>query len=170
MKAISYILRALVIINIGLIIFGNSVLAQTKPLRDQLIGVWTLVSNDHITSDGVRRQLFGKSPKGILMLNADGRYAHIQVNPNRPKFKSNNRLEGTAEENKAALRGAVASFGTWSVNESKQLLVFNVEGSVFPNREGKVTRRSISLSGDELRYTNPATSGGKAEAVYKRAR
>jgi len=168
--AISYAFRAFVIISTGVVYFGSSALGQGKPLRDQLIGIWTLVSNDHIASDGVRRQLFGANPKGVLILDADGRYAHIQVDPNRPKFKRNSRLQGTAEENRAALRGATASFGTWSVDESKHLLVFNVEGSLFPNREGGVTRRSIALSGDELRYTNPATSGGKAEAVYKRAR
>ena len=96
---------------LGLILGANDALAQQKSLREQLIGTWMLVSNDNVAPDGTKRQLFGPSPKGILILEANGRYAQIQVNPNRPKFKASNRLEGTPVENAAVVRATSGSCG-----------------------------------------------------------
>jgi hypothetical protein len=36
----------------------------------------------------------------------------------RPEFAINNRLQGTAEENKAIVQGTVAFYGTWTVDET----------------------------------------------------
>jgi Lipocalin-like domain len=87
-------------------------LSQQKSFKDELIGSWTIVSNDNIGVDGEKRQIFGPNPKGLFILGADGRYALVVVNPDRPKFKGASRLEGTSEENKAVIAGTVASFGT----------------------------------------------------------
>src|SRR5262245_11529038 len=88
--------------------------SQQKSLKEQLVGTWTLVSNDNVNSDGTKRQIFGPNPKGIMIIDAGGRFAVIATNPDRPKFKGRTRLDGTAEENKAAIAGTVAAFGTWS--------------------------------------------------------
>ena len=142
--------------------------AQGKSFRDQFIGSWSLVSSDNYTPDGTKRQLLGPTPKGILILGADGRYAQIQVDPNRPKFKSSNRLEGTPEENTAAIKGATAQFGTWSVSEADKTLTYNVDDAVWPNSAGGVEKRTVALTGDELKYTNPGAAGGRAEVIYRR--
>src|SRR5262245_27705235 len=96
-------------------LLSGAAVSQQTSLKEQLIGTWTLVSNDNVSSDGTKRQIFGPNPKGIMILDADGRFALIAANPDRPKFKGNTRLDGTAEENKAATAGTVAAFGTWSV-------------------------------------------------------
>lgn len=101
---------------LGLALLPGSAHAQQKPLKEQLAGTWTIISNDNVAPDGTKRQLFGPNPKGILVLAANGQYAQIIVLPNRPNFKVNNRLEGTPEENKAAVHGTTATFGTWSVD------------------------------------------------------
>jgi hypothetical protein len=98
---------------------GNAV-AQTKSLKEQLTGTWIVVTNDSVAPDGTKRQLFGPNPKGLLLFDATGHYAQILVLPDRPKFKINNRLEGTPEENKAAVQGTTATFGTWSVDEASK--------------------------------------------------
>lgn len=36
----------------------------------------------------------------------------VNINPDTPKFASNNRANGTAEENKAAVAGGIGFFGT----------------------------------------------------------
>ena len=69
-------------------------ISQQKSLKDQLIGTWVLISNDKIEQDGTRRQQFGPNPKGLMILDAGGRYTLIQIDPNRPKFKINNRQIG----------------------------------------------------------------------------
>ena len=84
---------------------------------------------------------------------------------------SNNRLEGTADENKSAVHGAIAYFGTYTVNESDHTLNFRIERCTFPNWDGTAQKRSVTITGDEMKYTNMAASGGgKAELVWKRAK
>jgi hypothetical protein len=164
-------LTSITVLCLGLILGANDALAQQKSLREQLIGTWMLVSNDNVAPDGTKRQLFGPSPKGILILEANGRYAQIQVNPNRPKFKASNRLEGTPEENAAVVRATSGSFGTWSVNEVDKTIVLHSDFSIFPNFDGTDSKRAITLTGDQLKYINPtASGGGTAEAVYERAK
>jgi hypothetical protein len=154
---------------LGLALLPGSALAQQKSLKEQLAGTWTIVSNDNVAPDGTKRQLFGPNPKGILVLAANGQYAQIIVLPNRPNFKVNNRLEGTPEENKAAVLGTTATFGTWSFDEASKTLIVRNKGGMFPNQVGTESKRSITLTGDQLRVSNPApASGGRSESVWKR--
>jgi hypothetical protein len=64
---------------LGLALLPGSALAQQKPLKEQLAGTWTIISNDNVAPDGTKRQLFGPNPKGILVLAANGQYAQIIV-------------------------------------------------------------------------------------------
>jgi hypothetical protein len=157
---------------LGLALVPSSAVSQQKSLKDQLVGTWTIVSSDNVAPDGAKRQLFGPNPKGILILDAGGQYATVIVRPGRPKFASNNRLQGTLEENKAAQEGAVGTFGTWSVNEADKTIVLRIAGAVYPNQEGTDGKRSISsLTADELKWNNPAPgSGGSTETVWRRAK
>jgi hypothetical protein len=166
--------------NIG--IFGAAIVAlalqpslavaQQKTLKDQLVGVWTLVTVDNVAPDGSKRELFGPKPKGTLILDASGRYAQVQVHPDRPRFKANNRLNGTPEENKAVIAGAYASSGTWSIDEADKSLTRIFEASAtFPNEEGKASKWSITLTGDELTALLPTPSaGGKTTLVWRRVK
>lgn len=150
--------------------FGIAV-AEQRPLKEQLIGVWTLVSNEHTLPDGSKRPLYGAEPKGTLILAADGRYATISVSSDRLTFKSNNRLQGTTEENQSAVRGTNASFGTWSAEEASQSLILRFEGNLFRNLEGTDSKRAVTLVGDMMTVINPAPGvGGRAEIAYRRAR
>ena len=146
-------------------------LAQQKSLKEQIVGTWTLVSNDNVGSDGTKRQLFGAKPKGILILDASGHYAQIYFHADLPKFKVNNRLEGTPEENKAVVHGTSAQFGTWSVDEAGKTLTRRIEGSLLPNQVALETKNPVTLAGDELKMTATAPgSGGTSENVFKRAK
>jgi hypothetical protein len=166
------ILSIFAITVLGLALLSGSAVSQQKLLKDQLVGTWTLVSNDNVAPDGTKRQIFGANPKGILILDPNGRYAQIFVRPGRPKFKANNRLQGTPEEIKAAYEGALVHFGTWSVTEVDKTIVVRTEGALYPNQEGTEGKRSIvSLTGDELKLVNPASgAGGTTEAVFRRAK
>ena len=158
---------------LGLALLPSSTFAQQRTLKEQLVGTWTLVSAGTTAQDGTNTALFGANPKGILMFDAGGRFTQVQVRSDRPKFKSNNRLEGTAEENKATIAGGVGQFGTWSANETDKTFIMHMEGNVsFPNEEGTDQKRNvISLTASELKYLIPtAGSGGRVELVYSRAK
>jgi hypothetical protein len=152
----------------GLASLPTSAVSQQKSLKDQLAGVWTLVSCDSTFPNGTKQPYCGNS-NGILVLDAGGRYAMMTAKRDRPKFTTPNRLEASAEEFKAAAQGLVAQFGTWSVNDTDKTLTRHVEGALFPNIEGTDDSTSFSLAGDELKLTNnQPTGGGKLESVYRR--
>jgi hypothetical protein len=157
---------------LGLALLPSAATSQQRSLKEQLVGIWTLVSNDNIAPDGAKRQIFGANPTGILIYEANGRYAQIFLRPGRPKFKANNRLRGTPEEIKAAYEGALVHFGTWSVSEEDKTIVLHTEGALYPNQEGTQGGRSIvSLTADELTLVNAASgAGGRTEAVFRRAK
>jgi hypothetical protein len=155
----------------GFVLHSGDVRAQQRRLKEQLVGAWTLVSNDNVAPNGARRQIFGPHPAGILILDASGRYAQIMADPDRPKFKGRTRLEGTPEENTAVVRATAAHFGTWSVNEADKSLTMHMVINIFPNDDDTDSKRSFTLTGDELKQVNPGpSSGGTAEVVFKRAK
>jgi hypothetical protein len=119
---------------LGLALLPGSAPAQQAALKDQIAGTWRIVSNDNVAPDGTKRQLFGSNPKGVLILAANGQYVQIFTRGDAPKFKANNRLEGTPEEMKAAYQGMVATFGTWSVDEAGKAIVTRIDGSLFPTQ------------------------------------
>jgi hypothetical protein len=153
---------------LGFALLSGGAIGQTKSLKEHLTGTWTFVSSNAVRPDGTNYQR-GANPKGILLLEANGRFAQILLRSDVPKFKSNNRSEGTAEENKAVVEGTTASFGTWSVDEGNKTLILQVDGNVFPNLAGTESKRPFTLAGDELRVSNPTpAAGGKSESVFKR--
>jgi hypothetical protein len=136
---------------------GNAVAQSAK----DLVGSWTIVSVDG----------YGPSPKGSLILEANGRYSLQLTRSDPSKYASNNRTQGTPAEYKATVEGSLSYFGTYAVSGTD--LIFHVEGSTFPNWIGTDQKRvNLSVTGDELKYTNTAASGGGAvlPLVWKRAK
>jgi Lipocalin-like domain len=150
---------------------GSDAFAQGKSLKEQLVGTWTMVSNVNMHPDGSKFEALGPNPRGVFMLDANGHFAITLLGEGRRKFASNNRLESTPDENKSVVQGAIAYFGTYTVNEADHTLNFHIERCTFPNWDGTDQKRSVTITGDEMKYTNTAASGGgKAELVWKRAK
>jgi hypothetical protein len=167
-------LRALAALLAILISLDEAAAQPAKSLRQQLIGTWSFVIAEITTADGKKPLPFGDTPKGMLIFTADGHFSQVHVAGGLPRIASNNRLAGTPEENKAILAGSLALFGTYTVDEAKRTLTFQIEASKFPNLEGVAQTRTIdALSDDEFRNTNPAaTRDGPAVAmnIYRRAK
>jgi hypothetical protein len=143
------------------------------PANQQFVGTWTLVSIHYVEPDGRTIEPFGPGAAGLLYFDSAGHFATQVMAANRPRFASNNRMIGTADENKAVSQGVVAYFGTYSVDDANRVVTLHIEQSSFPNWNGTDQRRTFTFARDELRYTaanstaNPAES---AELVWKRAR
>ena len=157
---------------LGLALLPGSAVSQQKSLKDQLVGTWTLVSSAQTTKAGVKSDRWGPNPKGRVIFEANGRYSFMIFRSDIPKFAVNNLNQGTAEENKAAIQGMTANYGTWSVDESTKTITTNVEAASFPNLMGGGQKRIISsLTADELKYTNTTSLIDTVdEAVWKRAK
>jgi hypothetical protein len=142
----------------------GSAMAQTAK---DLVGTWSNVSNVTLHPDGKRTDNFGPKGSGMLILGADGRFVVLNINPETPKFASNNRAQGTPEENKAAVLGAIGLFGTYALDG--KVIRMKVEGSTYPNWTGtEQTRNIVSFSADEFKWTVAGSLGGTGELVWKR--
>jgi len=157
---------------LGLTLLPDNVAGQQRTLKEQIVGTWTVVSTVNAQKDGSKVDQFGANPKGSITFDSNGRYMLMIVRSDLPKFAANRADEGSADENKAVLKGLIAHFGTYSINEADKTLTTHVEASSFPNLAGKEQKRTItSVTADELKYTNPATAfGTSAEVVWRRAK
>ena len=135
--------------------------APAKSMKEAIVGSWSLLIDDAVKPDGTHAPNFGPNPVGLAMFGPDGHFSVQITRAGRPKFASNNRTTGTADENKAVVAGSNAFFGTYALNEADKTLTLRVEASTYPNLEGTQQKRTITslTAGDELTWTNPATHG-----------
>ena len=133
--------------------------------KDQLIGTGMLVS----AQNEKKAEIFGPHPVGMLVFDASGHFTSQVMRGDLPKFASPNRTKATPEESQAVIRGYIAYFGTYTVTAPGTLSLHIISGS-FPNWNGADQQRSFVINGDELQYTNLATSFGDASAhlLWKR--
>ena len=141
--------------------------ASAQPAAE-LVGAWTIVSNDTVQPDGSRAAVLGPNPLTQLIFTSDGRFSQILLRSDLPKFASGNRATGTPDEYAAVVKGSYAVFGAYSI--SNKVVTLRVEGSAFPNLTGSTqTRPLVSLTADQLAWTNPVgTTGVRIETVWKR--
>ena len=136
-----------------------------------LAGTWTLVAADLIRPDGSRARDYGAAPAGLMMIDAQGRYAVQIYKSERPRFAGADKKNGTPAEFEAAVMGSSAHFGTVAVDEAARTLTFSIANAAFPNWEGTQQKRSYELNGDELSYRVPARPDGNIPlSVWRRVR
>jgi hypothetical protein len=132
-----------------------------------IAGTYRTASNINTSADGKRTEVFGPKGTGMAIFTPEGRFAVVNVNPDTPKFASNSRATGTAEENKAMVMGGIALFGTYTISDG--VLVMNIEASTYPNWTGtRQTRTLSSITADQIKWTLPGSAGGTSEVVYQR--
>ena len=147
--------------------------AQQKPLKEQLAGAWTMVSWDVTPKGGTKEPSFivGPNPKGIMILDASGRFAQVRGRPDRPKLKvTSPRQDIPAAELSEAVRSFGANFGTWTVNEADKALIQKFELALIPNNDTNEVKYSVSLIKDQLRLVSVTSAGTTNELVYRRAK
>jgi ABC-type transport system substrate-binding protein len=159
---------AVTVLGLALLAGGAAEAAKAKFNKKQLVGGWELVTAGAPNPD---IQSFGPGD-GYAVFQPNGHFSLQLVLPNLPKFASNNRAKGTPDENKAVVQGSIAYFGTYSLDGSDGTLTLHIERCTFANWDGTDLKRPIiSLTADELKYTNPAASvGGATELVWKRVK
>jgi hypothetical protein len=145
---------------------------SNKPLKEQLIGTWTLVSVDNIYPDSSRVHPYGENPKGMLVFDNRSNYAIQIYKAIRPKIASGDKNICTPEESKALIQGSNAHFGKYTVDEAKHTITFKVNHASFPNWEGIDQERTYIYTANRISYVvTHTTQGGKAvvaEVVWKR--
>ena len=157
------VFRLSVIVAFGLALLPWGAVAQQTTLKEQLVGMWALVSAENTNADGTKSMPFGPNPRGIAVLDANGRFVILNMTSTLPKIASNNRASATPEENKAIVSGSLGLYGTWTVNEAEKTLVWRIEASTFENWVGQEQKRPInSVTTDQISWINPTASTGVA--------
>jgi hypothetical protein len=172
-RQVAIALLVVAVLSGGILSGALDVRAQEKAvtLAQQVQGSWTLVAL-YVEQDGKKIEPFGSKPRGSMILSPNGRFSVILIREGLPKFASNNRVKGTAEENQAVVQGSLAYYGRYEVvSEKEHTGNMRVEGSTFPNWDGEDQKRVWTVKGDELSVSNPSASiGGVAFIIWKRVK
>ncbi len=158
---------------LALVASGVGAQAQQKSLKDRMLGTWHFVIAEVTAPDGAKSLPFGPKPRGMVIFTPEGNFMQIHIAAEVPKIANGNRLNATAEEYAGIMRGTIAQFGTYTVDEEKKQFTMKFTASTFPNWEGVSQTRSIDkLTDDEFINTNPQVGAGRGSAynLYKRAK
>jgi Lipocalin-like domain len=156
---------------LGLALVPGSASAQTKSLKDQLVGTWMFVKSINTRADGTKYDAWGDNPKGTTIYDADGHYAFMIMRADLPKVTD--RTKVTPEEGKAVAAGSIAYYGTYTVDEASKTVTLHVDGSTVAGLNGTDQKRIIkSITADQMNTLNPVTSDGgtPADTIYRRAK
>ncbi|CCE04570.1 exported hypothetical protein [Bradyrhizobium sp. STM 3843] len=158
-----------IIISLGLVLMATS--AQSAP-ANKVLGTWRMISAQ-IDPDGRNVPAYGPVPNGLLVFTADMHFVEVLTDSTIPKFASNARGHGTAEENQAAMAGSIGFFGTYEVDENGEFSGNRVEGSTFPNWVGDIrTRKQLRLDvdGDRMSENFLRPEGTRIVITWQRVR
>ena len=100
-----------------------SLSAKARSAKD-IVGSWSFLLNETTNANGTKINTYGAKPKGILMFDGGGHFSLFIANPDRTKFASGSRLQGTPEEYKAAVQGSISYFGKYSIDEKRESYQF----------------------------------------------
>jgi lipocalin-like protein len=165
------ILSISAIVAFSLALLPGGAVGQQKSIKEQIVGVWTLVSFDSFDSSGAKiPNMEGGNLKGQYIFADNGRMS-LQVISEYPKLASNDRMKTTAAEEKAIAHGILSYFGSYTINEADKTVSLNIERSSFPNQVAPSVKRVVTFTGDELKLDNPGRlAGGRTVMVWRRVK
>jgi hypothetical protein len=134
--------------------------SMSKEVIPELDGSWKLISFYSKDSNGQTTYPFGKDARGRLIYGPDGRLAVQLMNPNRPRFASNDPLVTSEAEVRAAFDGYTAYYGTYSVNPDEKTIVHHIEAALLPNWVGTDQLRHFEFDGKYLTLKGDLLLGG----------
>ena len=113
---------------------------------------------------------YGDKPRGQMILTPDGRYSIVLSRAEMPKIASGSRTKATAEENKAVVDGSIAHSGRYTIDDGGKSITFHIETSTFPNWNGTMQKRPLSVKGELLVYTvaTPSAGGAPNDVTWRR--
>jgi len=148
---------------------GGSTQGQTI---NDVAGFYRLVAIDNVRPNGEVVPQYGPNPKGALSLDPSGRYVLFVRRAQLTNFEAPNIREGSAQENRAVVRGSLAHSGTYTIDGSAKTITLRVEASTFPNLDGTEIKRPFTLVENDLTYSMsvPSVGSGIARLVWRRVK
>jgi hypothetical protein len=132
---------------------------------------WRLVSGT-VDRAGKKIRLSLPRLQGFLMFDGNNHFLIVITHFGRSRPPSNSTAAPTPRGSQATWQRSVASFGSYSINESDHTISAHIDSSTFPKWVGTDQKRQFTLVGDTLRLTNSSASGPgtTADLVWKRVK
>jgi Lipocalin-like domain len=126
--------------------------ASARPLQEQLVGAWELVSYEARCDNDERTvHPLGDDASGYVMYTPDGHVSVQIMRPGRPPYQVAGPGDGTAAERAEAADGYLAYSGSYRVDDS--VVIHEIDVSLLPNWVGESLRRKVTLDGRRLELT-----------------
>lgn len=132
---------------------------MSTPLRDALIGVWTLTAYTNSHDGTPDTHPFGPDPRGYLIYTADGIVSAQLMKPDRKPFASQDWNTGTPLEFQQARSGYIAYCGRFWVDEAQRTVTHLPDVALLPNLLHQNQIRNITLHGEQLILRTIGQSG-----------
>jgi hypothetical protein len=136
-------------------------------IRRQLIGSWRLVTWEVCDADGTVTRPLGAGEVGQLMYDEGGRMSAQLMQPDQPRFASDNPRQATPEEKARAWSDYFGYFGTYTIDEHARAVTHHIEGSWFPNLVGEAQKRYYRFDGEQL-VLNATTAWGEVLIIWEK--
>jgi hypothetical protein len=141
--------------------------APNPSIQQRFIGSWKLISYQFTSANGEVTYPRGRDAVGRITYDQTGRMSVQIMQPGRPNFAGIDPLKATPEEMVTAYRGYVAYYGTYTVDESRGVVIHKVEGSLYPNYVATEQVRRYTFSTNRLTL-EAETQLGRAKLVWER--
>jgi Lipocalin-like domain len=132
-------------------------------LRKPFIGTWRLVSITGGNNPGNR----GSNPTGIIMYDDHGNMA-VQIMPDRPRPKYTG--TPTPEQALETMRGYVAYFGTYTIDEKAGTVTHHRQGMLDAGAVDFVRKFQLTPDGNRITLTPVGGAGNPIHLMWERVR
>ena len=117
--------------------------SQQDDIAKQFVGMWRLVSWPQRFADGTMRQ--AANSVAYIVYTDTGHMCYVAMNPNRPRWKSENAPK--PEEALSGIMGLGAYCATVEIHAKEGFVVHHVEIEKNPNLVGRARKRWFTFQG-----------------------
>jgi len=131
---------ALVLLWVGCAALPGAAQAQTKSLREALIGTWAIAAVSNQYDDGDTITPFGAGVAGRYVFGADGSFSETIIGEPRADLKTDDPRRPDAF--------IVVNLGHFVVDETKKTVFYTIERAGFSPRDGGERTLIATVNGD----------------------
>ena len=133
----------------------------------KLLGTWRLVQWQIEEEDGSISYPLGEDAIGQLAYGPDGRMSAQLTRRSQAHLSKNDWRQAADSEKAQAWSNYFGYFGSYSIDESKKIVMHHIEGSWFPNLVGTSEIRHYQFKGEQL-VLDADTAWGKVHIVWEK--
>lgn len=138
-------------------------------------GIWHLLDVNFYNVNNEIVKLYGQAPRGMIMYDARGYMAVQIMQRDRPPLPKSRTAQNALDDYVKILRGYIAYFGTYDVDETARTVTHHLQGSLFPDWVGTDLLRHYEFLNDDRKLiltTAPSALRGetlRGELIWQRA-